>query len=128
MQDLAGLVIWWDSTSCFSQLGICGDYMEANGWVGGKGVFLATQNSMSQVLTNFSFGGRGLLANSKLKVTSSDQIFTGEGDILGNSKLKVPSPDQFFIGGGGYFWSRIRYSTFYSPKLAPASQIVSHGT
>ena len=96
----------------------------------------------SQVLTKILFsgweGGVGILGNSKLEVSSPDQVFIWGGGLLwNNSNPKSFNLAKFSWGGGGtldttffkYFsggTQGILSTKFYKPKLGPASQIVSH--
>ena len=118
----------------------------------GVGVFLATQNLKCQVLTKFSFSEGGFLAPQNSNYQVLTKFSFSEGGILGLSKLKVPSPNQIFMGGGvflatqnlkcqvmtNHFWGGREgggggilgkmSQKFSKPKLATASQIVSHTT
>ena len=96
-----------------------------------------------QVLTKFLLSGWegevGILGNSKLEVSSPDQVFIWEGrGYSGTTQIQSLSIWLSFNGGGGvtldttflkYFGGGtqgILSTKFYKPKLVPASQIVSH--
>ena len=89
---------------------------------GGGGVFLATQNSKSQVLTKFSFwGGRVFLATQTSKFQVLTKFSLGRGVFLATQNSK--SQPNFYLegwGGGGGFFAKNRVLLAKWAKHSPS--------